>query len=61
MLKILERIGKNLFQEDQKVKKKVKSKTTRKRKTKKNKKELSDKFFHSILSEIEKTVQGQFE
>jgi hypothetical protein len=54
MLKILEKIGKNLFKEDPKVKKKIKSKTKRGRKTKKNKKDLADKFFKSILSEIEK-------
>tara|TARA_B100002049_G_scaffold63320_1_gene45667 strand:+ start:1865 stop:2632 length:768 start_codon:yes stop_codon:yes gene_type:complete len=53
MLKILEKIGKNIYKEDHSVKKKAKPKRKR-RKAKKNKKELSDKFFQSIIAEIER-------
>jgi len=53
MLKILEKIGNNIYKEDHSVKKKGKPKRKR-RKAKKNKKELSDMFFQSIIAEIEK-------
>jgi hypothetical protein len=54
MLKILENIGKGLWKENKKTGKKIKAKVKPKRKVRKNKKELSEKFFKSILSEIEK-------
>ncbi|MEH6408415.1 MAG: hypothetical protein V7767_14150 [Leeuwenhoekiella sp.] len=54
MLKILQNLGKGLWKENKKTEKIVKTKVKHKRKSVNNKKELSDKFFESILSEIEK-------
>ena len=54
MLKILEKIGKSLWKEDQKIERQVKAKVKKKPKSRKSQEELRESFFKSVIAEVEK-------